>query len=305
MRANGGPFTDTFRTAHPERRDAYTCFSTASGAAAFNYGSRIDLILVAGPCQHAAQRTRTQGQGRGGGRQERDWDSGGATGRETAETDKIGRDDAAGISGQREAFGGAVAVSSGGESEVQFGTDDEREGPAGRGGLSGSLEAHLFEEFREAVQRRGPDTSGITTTTGTADSVAAAQLTATHTEGVVATPDGLQKVGLAASRRQLSPHDDSLAPSVDTTEAGPDASLCSCPEGAVAHGLAHCDVVGADIVSVFPGSSDHRPVYVRLRPQPQQVPHRAPPLSTRFMPELRGKQTRIREYHQHPPRWAH
>lgn len=31
------------------RREAYTCWSTASGARINNYGTRIDLILAAGP----------------------------------------------------------------------------------------------------------------------------------------------------------------------------------------------------------------------------------------------------------------
>lgn len=34
------------------RRDAFTCWSSSSGAEQFNYGSRIDHILVAGPCLH-------------------------------------------------------------------------------------------------------------------------------------------------------------------------------------------------------------------------------------------------------------
>ncbi|XP_010531085.1 PREDICTED: DNA-(apurinic or apyrimidinic site) lyase 2 [Tarenaya hassleriana] len=48
----GGPFSDVFRTRHPDRRDAYTCWSTSTGAEQFNYGSRIDHILVAGSCLH-------------------------------------------------------------------------------------------------------------------------------------------------------------------------------------------------------------------------------------------------------------
>ncbi|KAK9830809.1 hypothetical protein WJX74_008240 [Apatococcus lobatus] len=46
-----GPFLDTFRVFQPDRTEAYTCWSTASGARVNNYGSRIDLILVAEPCQ--------------------------------------------------------------------------------------------------------------------------------------------------------------------------------------------------------------------------------------------------------------
>ncbi|XP_056859615.1 DNA-(apurinic or apyrimidinic site) endonuclease 2-like isoform X2 [Raphanus sativus] len=48
----GGSFSDVFRSKHPERRDAFTCWSSSSGAEQFNYGSRIDHILVAGPCLH-------------------------------------------------------------------------------------------------------------------------------------------------------------------------------------------------------------------------------------------------------------
>ncbi len=36
------------------RREAYTCWSTASGARINNYGTRIDLILAAGPDSAAA-----------------------------------------------------------------------------------------------------------------------------------------------------------------------------------------------------------------------------------------------------------
>jgi len=36
------------------RREAYTCWSTASGARINNYGTRIDLILAAGPCGDAS-----------------------------------------------------------------------------------------------------------------------------------------------------------------------------------------------------------------------------------------------------------
>ncbi|KAL8118125.1 DNA-(apurinic or apyrimidinic site) endonuclease 2 isoform X1 [Apium graveolens] len=49
---NGGPFTDVFRAKHPERKEAYTCWSTSSGAEIFNFGSRIDHILSAGECLH-------------------------------------------------------------------------------------------------------------------------------------------------------------------------------------------------------------------------------------------------------------
>ena len=39
----------------PHRREAYTCWSTASGARINNYGTRIDLILTAGPCGDASR----------------------------------------------------------------------------------------------------------------------------------------------------------------------------------------------------------------------------------------------------------
>ncbi len=51
--ANGGPprtpFADCFRMLHPTAREAYTCFHVAAGADAFNFGSRIDLALLAPP----------------------------------------------------------------------------------------------------------------------------------------------------------------------------------------------------------------------------------------------------------------
>ncbi|KAM7529619.1 hypothetical protein LguiB_033029 [Lonicera macranthoides] len=49
---SGGPFYDVFRAKHPERREAYTCWSTSTGAEIFNFGSRIDHILCAGSCLH-------------------------------------------------------------------------------------------------------------------------------------------------------------------------------------------------------------------------------------------------------------
>ncbi|KAL3844984.1 hypothetical protein ACJIZ3_002387 [Penstemon smallii] len=49
---NGGPFFDVFRDKHPDRRQAFTCWSTSSGAEEFNFGSRIDHIIIAGPCLH-------------------------------------------------------------------------------------------------------------------------------------------------------------------------------------------------------------------------------------------------------------
>ncbi|KAJ4962717.1 hypothetical protein NE237_022656 [Protea cynaroides] len=48
----GGPFFDVFRVKHPERKEAYTCWSQCTGAEEFNYGSRIDHILIAGSCLH-------------------------------------------------------------------------------------------------------------------------------------------------------------------------------------------------------------------------------------------------------------
>ena len=43
------PFVDAFRALHPLTRNAYTCFHVASGADTSNYGSRIDLALLAPP----------------------------------------------------------------------------------------------------------------------------------------------------------------------------------------------------------------------------------------------------------------
>ncbi|EFJ34478.1 hypothetical protein SELMODRAFT_405855 [Selaginella moellendorffii] len=48
--SEGGAFSDSFRVFHPEIAEAYTCWSQASGAEEFNYGSRIDHVLIAGPC---------------------------------------------------------------------------------------------------------------------------------------------------------------------------------------------------------------------------------------------------------------
>ncbi|XP_020113175.1 DNA-(apurinic or apyrimidinic site) lyase 2 [Ananas comosus] len=52
LRDYGGSFFDIFRSKHPGREGAYTCFSPRIGAEEFNYGSRIDHILMAGPCLH-------------------------------------------------------------------------------------------------------------------------------------------------------------------------------------------------------------------------------------------------------------
>ncbi|KAF5753040.1 DNA-(apurinic or apyrimidinic site) lyase 2 isoform X1 [Tripterygium wilfordii] len=49
---SGGPFFDVFRVKHPDRKDAYTCWPSSTGAEQFNYGSRIDHILCAGSCLH-------------------------------------------------------------------------------------------------------------------------------------------------------------------------------------------------------------------------------------------------------------
>ncbi|VFQ99857.1 unnamed protein product [Cuscuta campestris] len=49
---SGGHFLDVFRSKFPDRREAYTCWSTSTGAAEFNYGTRIDHILSAGSCLH-------------------------------------------------------------------------------------------------------------------------------------------------------------------------------------------------------------------------------------------------------------
>lgn len=46
----GAPcFVDAFRALHPTAREAYTCFHVAAGADSFNFGSRIDLALLAPP----------------------------------------------------------------------------------------------------------------------------------------------------------------------------------------------------------------------------------------------------------------
>ncbi|XP_071710354.1 DNA-(apurinic or apyrimidinic site) endonuclease 2 [Rutidosis leptorrhynchoides] len=49
---NGGLFFDVFRAKHPQRTEAYTCWSTNTGGEIFNFGSRIDHILSAGSCLH-------------------------------------------------------------------------------------------------------------------------------------------------------------------------------------------------------------------------------------------------------------
>ncbi|CAN6481350.1 unnamed protein product [Victoria cruziana] len=52
LRKEGGPLVDVFHEMHPERKEAYTCWSQRTGAEEFNFGSRIDLIVIGGPCFH-------------------------------------------------------------------------------------------------------------------------------------------------------------------------------------------------------------------------------------------------------------
>ncbi|KAL8472434.1 hypothetical protein ACS0TY_029589 [Phlomoides rotata] len=52
---NGGAFFDVFREKHPQRTKAYTCWPTNSGAEEFNFGTRIDHLLGAGPCLHKGE----------------------------------------------------------------------------------------------------------------------------------------------------------------------------------------------------------------------------------------------------------
>ncbi|MCO5601456.1 hypothetical protein L7F22_055579 [Adiantum nelumboides] len=52
LSTNGGVFTDVYRAVHGLKKGAYTCWSQASGAEEFNYGTRIDIILAAGSCTH-------------------------------------------------------------------------------------------------------------------------------------------------------------------------------------------------------------------------------------------------------------
>lgn len=49
---SGGQFFDVFRAKHPERKEAYTCWASSTGAEEFNYGSRIDHILISRSCLH-------------------------------------------------------------------------------------------------------------------------------------------------------------------------------------------------------------------------------------------------------------
>ncbi|WOL05279.1 DNA-(apurinic or apyrimidinic site) lyase 2 isoform X3 [Canna indica] len=57
LRECEGPFFDAFRSKNPGREGAYTCFSPNIGAEEFNYGSRIDHILIAGRCLHQQHNT--------------------------------------------------------------------------------------------------------------------------------------------------------------------------------------------------------------------------------------------------------
>ncbi|CAM6087652.1 unnamed protein product [Calypogeia fissa] len=52
LKHEGGAFWDVFRFLHPDRQEAFTCWSAATGAEEFNYGTRIDLVLAAGCCNH-------------------------------------------------------------------------------------------------------------------------------------------------------------------------------------------------------------------------------------------------------------
>ncbi|GAX82997.1 hypothetical protein CEUSTIGMA_g10424.t1, partial [Chlamydomonas eustigma] len=56
---HSGSFRDTFRIFHPSRRDAFTCWSTASGARVNNYGTRIDLLLAADGADFSASNMRS------------------------------------------------------------------------------------------------------------------------------------------------------------------------------------------------------------------------------------------------------
>ncbi|KAF8406585.1 hypothetical protein HHK36_008673 [Tetracentron sinense] len=56
---SGGSFFDVFRAKHPERAEAYTCWAQNNGAEEFNYGTRIDHILIAGSCLHQNHDTQS------------------------------------------------------------------------------------------------------------------------------------------------------------------------------------------------------------------------------------------------------
>jgi hypothetical protein len=305
LRSSGGPFTDSFRLRHPDRREAYTCFSTASGAAAFNYGSRIDLILVAGPCQHAL------GPFQGSVKTTEVRES-----RQDAEKSRSfpldARKEGPPMVGEQE----AVACSKSEEGTESNGKahrlliTDENDTKLGNGGvvgggldgLSGSLQAHLFEEFRDALRRHVPGSNGTLSASApstrpgalisaSSDAAAARHTVVTEIEEIVP-----QKAAdSVASQPTQPPLQEAAATRTDDTFPNLDEVSCSCLGRSDAYGFAECGVLDADILSQFPGSSDHRPVYVRLRGQRDGALHKVPPLSTRYMPELRGKQTRIRE----------
>ncbi|KAK6924489.1 Endonuclease/exonuclease/phosphatase [Dillenia turbinata] len=56
---SGGPFFDVFRSKHPHRREAFTCWAVHNGAEEFNYGTRIDHILSAGSCLHLEDKVKS------------------------------------------------------------------------------------------------------------------------------------------------------------------------------------------------------------------------------------------------------
>lgn len=304
LRSSGGPFTDSFRLRHPERREAYTCFSTASGAAAFNYGSRIDLILVAGPCQHAWGRylesvktTEVRGSRQDAEKSRSFPLDSGARGEEPPTVE------AAACSKSEE------GTESNGKAHRLLITDENgtnlgNGGVAGGGldGLSGSLQAHLFEEFRDALRRHVPgvnDTlsaSAPSTRSGAVKAASGILIADPHTVDTEIEEVGPQKAADDVASQPTQPllPEEASSRTGDTYPNVGEAS-CSCSGRSDAYGFAECGVLDADILSQFPGSSDHRPVYVRLRGQRDVALHKVPPLSTRYMPELRGKQTRIRE----------
>jgi hypothetical protein len=299
LRSSGGPFTDSFRLRHPDRREAYTCFSTASGAAAFNYGSRIDLILVAGPCQHALGRylesVKTTEVRESRHDVEKNWSFPLDPDAREEEPPRFGKQEAAACSKSEdgtESNGKAHRLLTADENDTKLGNGGAVEG--GLDGLSGSLQAHLFEEFRDALRRHVPGVNGTlsasapSTRPGTVKAASGGQ---SEIEEIV--PRKAADSVASEPTQPLLPE----AAATRTFDTCPnlDEASCSCLGRSDASGFAECEVLDADILSQFPGSSDHRPVYVRLRGQRYGALHKVPPLSTRYMPELRGKQTRIRE----------
>ena len=73
LSAGGGPFEDVFRLFHPGRAEAYTCWSTATGARVNNYGSRIDLILAGQPQQRQHGQQSGQQQHGQPGQEQHGW----------------------------------------------------------------------------------------------------------------------------------------------------------------------------------------------------------------------------------------